>query len=136
MAYLTAEDYKMHIQDVNLQQIIQSNEGIRERANILAIAQARSYLVQKFDIDAELIKTGEARGAELLSNIVDMALYHLHTAISPRNIPELREKRYENALMWLNMCAKGELSPALAQYEIRQGKRIRFGGNVKNKNQY
>lgn len=136
MAYLNTDDYLLHIQDVNMQQIINSNEAIRESANLLAISEARSYLIQKYDIDAELLKTGTNRDAQMLSVVVDIALYHLHSRIAPRNIPELRQSRYENALSWLKMCAFGDITPALTKLTPTSGMRIRFGGNTKNINQY
>lgn len=136
MAYLNTTDYNLQISDVNIQQIINSNEAVRDQANLLAVAEVRSYLIQKYDIDLELTKTGSNRDAQMLSTIIDVALFHLHSRIAPRNIPELRQTRYENAIMWLNQCAKGEVTPALKKINPLQGTRIRFGGNTKNQNTY
>jgi phage gp36-like protein len=136
MAYLNVDDYLLHIQDVNIQQIINSNEAVRDQANLLAVAEARSYLIQKYDIDLELAKTGSDRDAQMLSTVIDISLFHLHSRIAPRNIPELRQMRYDNAIMWLNQCAKGEVTPALEKINPLQGNRIRFGGNTKNQNTY
>jgi phage gp36-like protein len=136
MAYLNAIDYITQIQDVNLQQIINSNVAIRENADLLAQAEARSYLIQKYDFDAEMLKTGTARDPQLLAYIIDIALYHLHCRIAPRNIPELRQTRYENAIAFLKMCAFGEVTPKLTPTTPAQGGRIRYGGVKKNINQY
>ena len=136
MAYLNAGDYLLQIQDVNLQQIINSNVAIRENADLLAEAEARSYLIQKYDFDAEMSKTGTARDPQLLAYIIDIALYHLHSRIAPRQVPELRQTRYDNAIAWLKMCAFGDVTPKLTPITPAQGNRIRYGGNVKNINQY
>jgi len=136
MAYLNAGDYLLQIQDVNLQQIINSNVAIRENADLLAEAEARSYLIQKYDFDAELAKTGTARDPQLLAYVVDIALFHLHSRIAPRNVPELRQTRYDNAIAWLKMCAFGDVTPKLTPISPAQGNRIRYGGNTKNVNQY
>lgn len=136
MAYLLTSDYNLQIQDVNLQQIINSNEAIRDSANLLAEAEARSYLIQKYDFDAEMLKTGSDRDPQLLAYIIDIALYHLHSRIAPRNIPELRQTRYSNAINWLLMCAKGDVTAKLTPIDPAQGRRIRYGGNKKNINQY
>jgi phage gp36-like protein len=136
MAYLTPTDYTLQIQDVNLQQIINSNVAIRENAELLAEAEARSYLIQKYNFDAEVLKVGTARDPQLLAYIIDIALYHLHSRIAPRNVPELRLTRYENAVAWLKMCAYGDVTPKLAPITPAQGNRIRYGGNTKNTNQY
>lgn len=136
MAYLNTTDFAMHIQDVNMQQIISSNEAIRDQSNLLAIAELRSYLIQKYDIDLELTKTAAARDQQILSTAIDISLYHLHSRIAPRNIPELRQTRYDNAIMWLKMCATGQVTPALAKLTPESGMRIRYGGNKKNINNY
>lgn len=136
MAYLNTSDYLLQIQDVNLQQIINSNEAIREQANLLAEAEARSFLIQKYDFDSELAKTGADRDPQLLAYIIDIALFHLHSRIAPRNIPEIRKDRYENAISWLKMCAFGDVTPKLTPKDPKQGSRIRYGGNTKNTNIY
>jgi phage gp36-like protein len=136
MAYLTPTDYTLQIQDVNLQQIINSNVAIRENAELLAEAEARSYLIQKYNFDAEVLKVGTARDPQLLAYIIDITLYHLHSRIAPRNVPELRLTRYENAVAWLKMCAYGDVTPKLEVITPAQGNRIRYGGNTKNTNQY
>jgi phage gp36-like protein len=136
MAYLSPTDYTLQIQDVNLQQIINSNVAIRENAELLAEAEARSYLIQKYNFDAEMLKIGTARDPQLLAYIIDIALFHLHSRIAPRNVPELRQTRYENAVAWLKMCAYGDVTPKLEVITPAQGNRIRYGGNTKNTNQY
>jgi hypothetical protein len=136
MPYLNATDYTMQIQDVNLQQIISANVAIRESADLLAQAEARSYLIQKYDFDAEMLKTGTQRDPQLLAYIIDISLFHLHSRIAPRNIPELRQTRYENAIAFLKMCSFGEVTPKLTPISPAQGNRIRYGGNAKKINQY
>lgn len=136
MDYLVQTDFDQTIQDVNLQQIINNNIAILEKSVLLAIAESRSYLIQKYDLDKELSKTGNDRDIQLVSYIVDISLYHLHSRISPRNIPELRVTRYENAIEWLKMCAQGHCTPKLEVILPAQGRRNRFGGNTKNINLY
>ena len=135
MAYVTTNDYTLLIQDVNLQQIISSNVAIREQAELMAAGEARSYLIQKYKFDEELSKTTTARDPQLLNYIIDMVIYHLHSRISPRNIPELRTTRYENAIDWLKMCAKGDCTPKL-EIQTTGGRAIRWGSQSKNQNNF
>jgi len=79
---------------------------------------------------------GDLRSQQLLAVTVDICLYHLHSRIAPRNIPELRVKRYDDAINWLRMSAEGAITPALPILQPRQGARIRYGGNVKAQNTY
>ena len=44
---------------------------------------------------------------------VDIVLYHIHSRINPRQIPEIRVDRYERAIAWLKMVTKGEVTPDL-----------------------
>ena len=115
MAYLSNSDFDLTIQDGNLQQIISNNESIRQQSELVAIGEARSYLVQKYQFDIELTKTGVDRDAQLVNYICDLALYHMHSRIAPRNIPQLRQDRYENAISWLKMCGMGDVTPKLLE---------------------
>ena len=109
--------------------------------------------------DTEITNTtywseGDARDQKLLMTCVDIALFHIHARISPRNIPELRTHRYSgmpedrtafggriiyptySALGWLQGCGRGDITPELPILQPKQGRRIRFGGNQKLVNSY
>ena len=135
MAYVNNDDFLLSIQDSNLQQIIQSNPAVLDQAVLVSIGEARSYLIQKYLFDEELTKTGTDRDSQLLNYITDLAVYHLHTRIAPRNIPQLRQTRYDNAIEWLKMCATGEVTPKLSEITT-DGKIIRWGSQIKNTNIY
>ena len=76
------------------------------------------------------------RDQQMVMYFADITLYHLHARIAPRNIPELRIARYEAAIEWLKMCARGEVTPNLPLLQPKQGGRIRWGGQVRNINSY
>jgi phage gp36-like protein len=78
----------------------------------------------------------DTRDAQMVMYLIDIALFHVHSRISPRNIPDLRVKRYDAAIDWLKMCATGEITPALPLLQPKQGNRIRYGGQIKNINTY
>ena len=97
---------------------------------------------------------GDGRGQKLLQVCIDVALYHAHARISPKNIPDLRTSRYSgvaedrisdkshviyptySALGWLQAASNGEITPDIPALQPKQGRRIRFGGNQKMINQY
>lgn len=79
---------------------------------------------------------GDNRSQQLVSAVVDICLYHVHSRIAPRNIPDLRVKRYDDAISWLKKAAAGEVTPSLPLIEPKRGASIRYGGNVKNVNSY
>lgn len=55
--YLIKSDYRKSIQDVNLNQIISSNDSILAAAELTAQEEAMSYLRQKYDVDFEFTNT-------------------------------------------------------------------------------
>ncbi|MFB6456559.1 phage protein Gp36 family protein [Chitinophaga sp. Hz27] len=79
---------------------------------------------------------GDNRDQQLVLYMIDIALYHVHSRISPRNIPDLRVKRYDDAVAWLKNAKNGEVTAAMPSKQPRQGGRIRYGGVVKNNNIY
>lgn len=79
---------------------------------------------------------GDNRSQQLLTCAIDIALYHVHSRIAPRNIPQLRIDRYNNAIDWLNKANTGTVTAKLARVQPFQGRVIRFGGNIKNINTY
>jgi phage gp36-like protein len=81
-------------------------------------------------------KKEDNRDLQMVMYLCDVALFHLHSRIAPRNIPEIRVKRYDSAISWFHMCAKGEVTPELPLLAPIQGTRIRFGGVIKNINSY
>lgn len=95
-----------------------------------------SYTTNSSVTDMAKWASGDNRDQQLVMYLIDIALYHVHSRIAPRNIPDLRTRRYEAAIDWLKMCADGSVTPNLPLLQPRQGSRIRFGGNVKNINTY
>lgn len=83
--------------------------------------------------------TGDNRNQQLVNYFIDITLYHLHSRVAPRNIPELRVKRYDDAIAWFKMAAgKGDntVTADLPLLQPKQGGRIRWGGNIKTINQF
>lgn len=56
---------------------------------------------------------GDTRNQLIRMHLVDMTLYHLHSRINPRNIPEFRIGRRDDCINWLKMVAAGKLAVAL-----------------------
>lgn len=79
---------------------------------------------------------GDNRTQSVLMIVIDITLFHLHSRISPRNIPDLRKDRYTNAIQMLQAFARGEMTAKLPVIQPKSGQRIRYGGNVKNQNSY
>ena len=67
--------------------------------------------------------------------LIDVTLYHLHSRINPRNIPDLRKERYNGnsptdsggAIGWLKSVSKGNINADLPVFTPEQGMSIRYG---------
>lgn len=82
--------------------------------------------------DATKWTAGDNRNAQLVNCIIDVTLYTLHSRIAPRNIPELRVKRYDDVIKWLKNAAQGlNITAALPVIQPAQGGRIRFDSQPK-----
>lgn len=113
MAFLTDDDFKAKIKDNILATLLDGDPNIRLTCENDAIAQAYGRLNVRFDVDAIFSASGANRNSELVMYLVDMTLYHLHSRITPGQVPELRAQRYADALEWLKNIASGDWEPNL-----------------------
>lgn len=81
-------------------------------------------------------QSGDNRSKQLVTYLIDIALYHMHSAIAPQSVPAVREKRYDDAITWLNKVAKGGATASLPTKQPIQGRRNRYGGQIKNNNSW
>jgi phage gp36-like protein len=74
---------------------------------------------------------GDSRPAHIVMRLIDLTLYHLHSRINPRNIPEFRIARRDEAIEWLKMIAKGSITTDLPLVLPEQGSNIVWGSQPK-----
>lgn len=86
--------------------------------------------------DATKWTAGDNRTQSVLMTVIDICLYHLHSRIAPRNIPDLRRDRYLNAVDMLRAFSRGDMTAKLPVIQPKRGARIRYGGPIKNINSY
>ena len=113
MIWLTEQDLRKQIRNSVLAQIIEQDASLLHEAELATLSEVESYLRQRFDVAQIWASVNTNRNALLVMYVVDMLLYHLHSRINPNQIPEIRVKRYDDAIEWLKAVAKGTLSPAL-----------------------
>lgn len=72
--------------------------------------------------NTEYFTEKDDRNKKLVQITIDVFLYHLHTRLNPRNIPQHRKIRYDgdgdlqnamSAIKWLMLAQKGQISPNL-----------------------
>lgn len=79
---------------------------------------------------------GDNRSSRLVQVCVDICLYHLHSRIAPRNIPQLRIDRYAAATAYLDMILTGTISADIPLLQPKTDGKIRWGGDVRRQNDY
>lgn len=121
--FLKDDDYQVLIR-TEIKNILLENYSAAKLlgAEQMAIAQIKNYLAGRYDaaaIFAPLPEPAEGepvidtRNSFIVMTTIDCALYHLYSSLAPNKIPEHRSQRYNDALEWLKMVAKGEASADL-----------------------
>lgn len=121
MSFLTEEDYKVQVRDYELDDITGYSEAVRLQSELAAQEEMESYLRDRFDVATIFAETGNDRSRLIVLYMVDIALYHLFSAITPRQVPQIRMDRYDMAIRWLNAVAKGTINPGLPENENADG---------------
>ncbi len=135
MPFLRKTDYDTVIRNDRLDVVLNEDPSLLTGAEMKAESQMSDYLNQRFDVAAIFSAFEPDRNHSIVMYMVDITLYHLHSRINPRNVPELRERRYEDALKWLKMVADGKLTPDLPPLETdNYGQR--WGSNPKMSHRY
>lgn len=123
MAFLTEKDYQVQIRTWIKNYISNNDTELLELAEQSAQEEMETYLNNRYDVgkifDMQLPKSD--RSQLIVMYMVDIAVYHLHTNVTPNDIPEIRQLRYNNALRWLNKVNKGSLNPDLPLLKNEDG---------------
>lgn len=86
--------------------------------------------------DATKWTQGDNRCGQLLVLMIDFSIYHMAPSIASKNNPDQRNVNYNNGIDWLHAASRGELTADIPLIQPKAGRRIRYGGNVKNTNTY
>lgn len=89
------------------------------QAERAAVGQMKQHMTDRIDVDTIFSKIDDERDDFIIMTLIDMALYHLYAGSAPRDIPEHRSTRYEDALKWLRKVQNGAVAdlPTLEEYE-------------------
>lgn len=81
----------------------------------------------------------DPRSPKIKTVTIDIAIYDINTRLNPRNIPEIRKERRDEAERWLVRISKGTVNstnlPLIDPAEDRAG-RVLFGGEDKTQNSF
>lgn len=136
--YITVEELNDGIHAESLTAITRGDNSKATKAIEDAMAMVRSYLCVRYDIEAEYAKTGAARDGMTVKLVRDIAIYYCYEGSSPVNMPETREKAYDDAIAFLkSVQAEKAAMPGLARLDGSKGSNyVKFGGNRKRRNKW
>jgi phage gp36-like protein len=136
--YITVEELTDGIHAESLTAITRGDNSKATQAIEDAMAMVRSYICVRYDIEAEYAKTGAARDGMTVKLVRDIAIYYCYEGSSPVNMPETREKAYDDAIAFLkSVQAEKAALPGLARLDGSEGSNyVKFGGNRKMRNKW
>lgn len=134
--FVTEEDYIMVGAD-SLKVLQQSDPDKRRMAELSAQEEISSYLRSRYDVETTFAATAAERNSQIVMYYCDIALYHMSSWLPGRMGFEIREKRYETAMKWLDKVQAGKVIPALPTITGPAGEEdynnpIRYGAGQKN----
>lgn len=124
MIWITHQDLEKQIKLDILDKIIQSDDSLLHESERAAIAETQLYLRARYDVAATFATTGPERNPIILMLVIDILLYHLHSRLNPRQIPEIRQKRYDEAKRMLEDIVKGIIEIDLAALTDSEGNAV------------
>lgn len=143
MNILTIDDFLELITDRHLKEITSSDEdeqlAILDSAEIKALGECTGYISIRYDETKAFDRTkiDEFPGiATLIEKLADIAIYKLHAKAAPKNVPEVRQLRYDSAIQWLEKVADGFIAPQLPTKENEPTTPLRFGSSQAPLNPY
>lgn len=134
MEFLTNADLLTVIDQDTLDVLTDQDITKLTEAEARGIEEMIAYLSIRYNTDT--IFGGPNKSTLIKMYLADIVLYHLHTRVSPDNIPELRVERYKNANNWLEKVADGFISPNLPTKAESEKLPIRFGSSVEKTDHY
>lgn len=134
MAYLEPEEITTHLYAGVITEINRDDQNNLVRAISAAIDEAKSYL-NAYDNNAIFSANGDERNQILLLYIKDITVWHYIQLSNPAVDMELRLKRYEQAIKFLEKIQSGKANPLLpypaAPPPGETQSYLKYGGNTK-----
>ena len=135
--FITDTDYDATIHTEILGVLTRNNPTVKQTAEREAIGLASSYLNGKFDCATIFNQTGDNRNPVILMFVKDIAIYNMHSIHNPRAIPDIRVKRYDDAIEWLKSLNKDQANPVNLERSTNKYKDdIQYGSNPKRQNHF
>ena len=135
MQFIQKTDLLSLIDLTTLDTITDNNDAYIDEAELKAIEEMSSYLNVRYKV-ADIFDNSIGKNPLIVMYLSDILLYHLHSRISPDNIPELRMNRYNLAKEWLEKVADGFIDPLLPHKDDTEKIPLRYGNSSPKQKHY
>lgn len=137
MAFINKADFDDSIYNEIRDVLTRGDDSTLDSLALQAIDEVAGYLSARYDTAKIFAATGNSRNKTILMWCKDITLYHLHSRGNPSQIPDIRVKRYDDAIKSLKAVQKQELNlPDLPLLEDDTSNYIKYGFNDKRNNHY
>ena len=121
--YISKDDYQDEIRTYNLDQIIEDDDTILDKAETSAIDLVRQFLFQHYDASKIFSKTGANRDQIVVDWCTQIALYKIFKRVPDEEVPERVVKDYDDSIRMLKKLNGGDMGFDLPRLEVETGKK-------------
>ena len=120
--FIDATELNTHIYDYQLQEITENDSSITTSAISAAIAEVKSYLATRYDVDAIFSSWGSSRDALVLAMTKTVAVWRIIKLCNVDVSYERYHELYKDTIDYLTKASKGELILDLPTLKDPEGK--------------
>lgn len=113
MPFLTETDYGTLIRQEQLHTVTDADLLILTEAELYAQQLIESYLRSRYDVAQVFGAAGADRSALIVTYMVDITLYTVHSRHGRVQMSQKRVDRYAQAIEWLKAISKGSITADL-----------------------
>lgn len=109
--FIDPEDYDATVHRDIIDSLTRSDNSILDICEDRAIAEMKSYLSARYDVENIFSARGTERHPLVLMMCLDIATYHIYSVGNPQKLTNgIRQNRYERAVEWMKGVQKGSVS--------------------------
>lgn len=137
MAFISKTDLIRYIDEIQIDQLTDSNDTIVTEAISDAEERITERISQRIDTAAEFAKTGADRSRSLMNHTINIAIYYLFNRLYTDVLPEGRVNGMQTAEAWLEDVSKGNITVNLTKVDeaAQSGWPVRWGSYTKKGSQ-
>lgn len=130
--FINYNDYQGARSSRILDMLTGDNDTILLTAETTAIGIVTDRLAERYNLTAELAKSGSDRNSSLIRWILALSIYSVYSRVPDQEVPERVIKDYDDTLKELEQLQQGKLSCALQRIIDTEGEvktRFRMGSD-------